>query len=99
MQAEVERVQHEPAARDAEVALHVLVVVPAERGDAVAALEAEALQRDRELLRAPREVAVAVAVEALVGEPGDDLLVAEVRLGAAEQVRQRQLEVHHLAVA
>ena len=76
MQAEVQRVQHEAAARDAEVALMVLVVVPAERRDAVAALEPEALQRDRELLRAPRQVAVAVAVEALVGEPGDDLLVA-----------------------
>ena len=97
MQAEVERVEREPAARDPEVALHVLVVVPAQRGNAVAALEAESLQRDRELLRPPREVAVAVAVEALVGEAGDDLLVAEVRLGAPEQVRQRQLEVHHLA--
>ena len=34
----------------AEVGLEVLVVVPAERRDAVAALEAEPLQRDRELL-------------------------------------------------
>ena len=75
VQAEVQRVQREPAARDPEVALHVLVVVPAERRNAVAALEAESLQRDRELLRAPRQVAVAVAVEALVGEAGDDLLV------------------------
>ena len=45
VQAQVQRVQHEAAARDAEVRLVVLVVVPAERRDAVAALEAEALQR------------------------------------------------------
>jgi hypothetical protein len=74
----------------------MLVVVPAQRRDAVAALEPEALERDGELLRAPRHVAVAVAVEALVREAGDDLLVPVVRLDAPEQVRQRQLEVHHL---
>ena len=44
MQPEVERVEDEAAARDAEVALHVLVVVPGERRDAVAALEPEVLQ-------------------------------------------------------
>ena len=53
VEAEVERVQDEAAARDAEVALVVLVVVPGERRDAVAGLEAEILQRDGELLRAP----------------------------------------------
>jgi hypothetical protein len=41
VQAQVERVQDEAAARDAEVRLEVLVVVPAERRDAVAALEPE----------------------------------------------------------
>ena len=51
MQAQVERVQHEAAARDAEVGLVVDVVVPAERRDAVAAFEAELLQRDRERAR------------------------------------------------
>src|SRR5205814_10413698 len=57
MEAEIERVQDEAAARDPEVRLEVLMVVPAERRDAVAALEPEPLQRDRELLRAPSEVA------------------------------------------
>ena len=52
MQAQVQRVQDEAAARDAEVRLEMLVVVPAERRDAVAALEPELLQRDGELPRA-----------------------------------------------
>ena len=53
VQAQVQRVEHEPAARDPEVRLQVLVVVPAQRGDAVAALEAELLQGDGELLGPP----------------------------------------------
>ncbi len=97
METEVERVQDEATARNPEVALHVLVVVPAERRDAVAALEPESRERDRELLRPPRHLAVAVPVEALVRQAGDDLVVAEVRLDPPEQVRQRELEIHHLA--
>ena len=98
VEPQVQRVQDEAAAGDAEVRLHVLVVVPAERCDAVAGLEAEACERDGELLRAPRHIGVRVAVEALVREPRDDLLLAEERLRAAEQRRKRELEVHHLAV-
>ena len=98
VQAQVQRVQDEAAARDPEVRLVVLVMVPAERRDPVAALEAETLQRDRELPRAPHRVAVRRAVEALVGEARDDLAVAVVRLGAPQQMRQRQLEIHHQAV-
>ena len=98
MQAEVQRVQHEAAARDAEVRLVMLVMVPAERRDARAALEAELLQRGGELLRAPHRLAVVRAVEALVGQARDDLAVAEERLGPLEDVRQRQREVHHQAV-
>ena len=67
VEAEVERVEDEAAARDAEVRLVVLVVVPAERRDAVAALEPGLLQRDRELPRAAQRLAVGRAVEALVG--------------------------------
>src|SRR5262249_9370550 len=98
VQAEVQRVEHEARARNAEVALEMRVVVPAQRRDAVAALEPEPLERDRELLRAPRQIAVRVAVEGPVRKPCHDLLVAEVRLGAPEQRRQRQLVLHHLTV-
>ena len=97
VQADVQRVEHVAAARDAEVALHVLRVVPAKGRYAVAALESEPVERDGELLRAAHHLAVVRAVEAAVGPPGDDLLPGEVRLGAPHQRRQRQLVVHHLA--
>ena len=97
-QADVERVQDEPAARDPEVRLEVLVVVPAERRNPVAALEAEPTEPDGELLRPSHHVRVRVAVEGAVGEARDDLLRAEVRLDAAQDRRQRQLVVHHQAV-
>ena len=95
MQAQVERVQDVAGARDAEVGLEVLVVVPAKRGDAGARLEPEPLERDRQLPRAAAEVGERVAVEAPVGKPRDDLLVREVRLRPLQDRRQRQLEVHH----
>ena len=95
MQAQVERVQDVAGARDAEVGLEVLVVVPRERGDAGAWLEPETLERDRQLPRPAPEVGERVTVEAPVGEPRDDLLVREVRLGPLQDRRQRQLEIHH----
>ncbi len=98
MEAEVERVEDEAAARDPEVRLVVLVVVPAERRDAVAALEPGLLQRGRELPRTAHRLAVVRAVEALVGHPRDDLAVAEELLRATQQVRQREREVHHQSV-
>ena len=98
VESDIERVQHEAAAGNAEVGLEVLVVVPAQRRDAVTALEAELSERHCKLLRAARHVCVGVAVERLVGQARDDLLVAEVRLRAPKQGRDRQLEVHHQAV-
>ncbi len=97
VEAEVERVQDKAAAGNAEVALVVHVVVPGEGRDAVARLEAEVLEGNGELLRPAHRLADRVAVEALVRHPRDDLLLREVRLGAAQQRRQRQLEVHHLS--
>ena len=98
VQPQIQRVQHEAAAGDPEVRLVVLVVVPAERCDPVAAFESELLQRDRELLGTPHRVAVRRAVEALVGQARDDLAAREVQLRALEDVRQRELEIHHLTV-
>ena len=98
VEAQVQRVQHEAAARDAEIGLEVLVVVPAERRDAVAGLEAELLQPDGELLRPPGHVPIRVAMEALVREPADDLLVAEERLRPLQERRERELVIHHQAV-
>ena len=98
MEAQVQRVQHEAAARNPEVRLVMLMVVPAERRNAVAAFEPEIVQCDGELPRTPHRVAVRRAMEALVGKPRDDLAVAVIGLGAPQEVRQRQLEIHHQAV-
>jgi hypothetical protein len=49
VEAQVQRVQDEPAAGNPEVGLEVLVVVPAERRHAVAALQPQLLQPDGEL--------------------------------------------------
>jgi hypothetical protein len=98
MEAQIERVQHEAAAWNAEVRLQMLVMVPAQRRDAVTALETQLTKRHRKLLRAAGHVDVGVAVERLIGQASDDLLLAEVRLRAPEQSRNRQLEVHHQAV-
>ena len=74
VEAKVQRVRDHAAGREAEVRLEVLVVVPAERPDAVAVAEPELLaQRDREPLRAVDEVRVRVGVPALVRQPGRDL--------------------------
>ncbi len=54
VEAQVERVQHAAHQRDAEVGLEVRTVVPAERGDAVAGLDAEIEQRAGEAARADR---------------------------------------------
>jgi hypothetical protein len=95
VQPEIHRVRHEPARRCPDVRLEVLVVVPHERRHAVAVLEAEAAQRDREPLGAGGELPVAVAVPALVRQPGDDLPVPVELVGAAEDRRHVQLVVHH----
>ena len=52
VQAEVQRVRDEAADRRADVRLEMLVVVPHQRGDPVAVVEAEAAQRDGEALGA-----------------------------------------------
>ncbi len=63
MEAQVERVQDEAAARDAEVGLVMDVVVPAERRDAVAALEPEILERDGKRARTTARLARASSGE------------------------------------
>ena len=90
VEAEVERVEDAAHERDAEVGLEVRAVVPAERGDAVAGLDAEVEQGPGEAAGAVGEVGEGVAVDRLVGEAPDDFLAAGRLFGAAEDRRQRQ---------
>ena len=98
VQAQVQRMQDKAAARDAEVRLVVLIVVPTEGRDAIAALHAEPRQADRERACATATLRVRGAMEAAVRKTGDDLLRTVVLLGPAQQGRKRQLVIHHQAV-
>src|SRR5262249_50641063 len=98
VQPQVERVQHETPARDPEVGLVVDEVVPAERRNAVAALEAEPAEGNAERPRAAARLAVRALLEALVRLPRYELRIGPVGLGAPEQGRQGELIVHHQAV-
>src|SRR5438309_340989 len=73
-------------------------MVPAQGRHAVAGSNAQVAQGDGQLLGAVCQVAVGVAVATLVGEPADDLLAAEVGLGASQDRRQGELKIHHQTV-
>ena len=99
VQAQVEGVEDAARERDAEVGLEVRSVVPAQRGDAVAGLNAEVDEHLGQAAGAAGEVGVGVAADqAAVGKARDDFAGAEELFGAAENRRQRQREVHHQAV-
>src|SRR4029453_10505737 len=80
---------------DSEVALEVGVVVPGERGNAVALLQPELVQGGGEAARGPVVLAVAVRSQRLVGKALNDLVLREQRAGAIEQVVERERHVHH----
>jgi hypothetical protein len=94
-QAQVERVHHAPGGGDAEVALEVGVMVPAQRRDAIARAQAETLQRRRQPAGAAVVLAVGVLAQRLVGQARDDHVVREDRPGALEEMVERQGNVHH----
>ena len=48
METQVERMQHEPRCRQAEVRFEVTLMIPRERGDAIAGLESEPAERSAE---------------------------------------------------
>ncbi len=90
VQARVDRVQHAARAADAEVHLHVAVAVPGQRGHAVAGLQAQAVQRVRQLARTPCQVAVRIAMDIALHPARDDLRIAMVAVGEVDQRRDQQ---------
>ena len=95
VQAQVQRVQHEPRCRRAEVHLEVPVVIPREGRDAVALLCTEPAQRGPELSRASQAIAVGVPEQRAVSAPTHDFSPAMQTLGMAQQSGQRQGRIHH----
>jgi len=98
MQSDVERMQHEPARGHAVIRLEMARVVPAERGDAIAALDAELSQAGHETTGALEAFAVVVAKQRAIRAPAHDFLARIRPLGVAEQRRERKRIVHHEAM-
>ena len=98
MKAKVERVEHAAHHRNAEIGFEVLIVIPAECRDAVAGAGAESLKCAGEPPRAAGEVGVMITMDRGVLQARDDLPAAEHRLGAAEDGREGEREVHREAV-
>src|SRR5438132_2096979 len=98
MKTRVNGVQDVARERYSEVRLEVLVLVPAQRRDAVTTPQAELPERDCELLCAGYEGRVRVPVERLVRPAGDDRLVPKEGLGSSEDERERQRVFHHQSV-
>ena len=84
-EAQVERVRHAAGGRNPEVAFEMRVVIPAERGDAVALLQSRRQQRRRQLARAPVEIGEAVAMQRLVRQAADDFGLRIDLAGALQQ--------------
>ena len=98
VETKIERVEHATHERDAEVRLEMLIVVPAERGNAVLGADAQALEPACQPARAVGEVGVRVPMERPVRPACDDGAAREDPLGATQDCRQREREVHHQAV-
>src|SRR5262245_52007299 len=98
MEPEVQRVENGAGYRDGEVRLEMLMMIPSERGDAVAGTDAVAPERVNIAADADAEVAVGVAMKRTIGTAGHDLAARVHLFRVAEDRPQRQGEVHHQAV-
>ena len=98
VQADIERMEHGTHRRDADVGLEMLVVVPAQRSDAVVIANTELAQCAGQPVGAEEALAVRRAVERLVGAATDDRLARMQLPGPARHGRNRELKVHHQAV-
>jgi hypothetical protein len=95
VQADVQRVEHRARRGDAVVGLQVTGMIPAKRGDTIAAADAERPQRRSEPAGVSEALVVGRSADAAVGAPTDDLLVRKQRSRTPQQRRNRQRHVHH----
>ena len=86
--------QHGTHARDGEVRLEVLLMIPAEGADAIARAHTEIAQRAGQPRDAGGHIAEACVAGALALE-GDDLTVGKHALTAAQDLSDRQRRVLH----
>ena len=95
VEPQVEGVHGAAHGRDAEVALEVLGVVPAQGADPIALADAEAPERAGEPLGAGVGIGVGLAADRLVGAAAHDLDVGVEGAAALEQMGQSEGHVHH----
>ena len=96
-EARIDRVQHGAEAGDAEVELEMAIGVPGQRADAVAELDAEALERFGKLLGTLLRVAIAVAVDRTFDRARDDLDVGIIACREIDHLGDQQRTVLHQA--
>ena len=94
-QPRVDRVHHGADARHRVVELEVAVVVPGQRGDAVARLHARGHERVGELPRAAEHLAPGAAVPRRVQRHRDDLDVRVVAVREPHDVGDQERPLHH----
>src|SRR5436190_9636253 len=94
-EARIDRVQHGPHSRHAEIELHVPMVVPRERRDAIPWVDPEHEQGFRRLLRAATDVGVRATMDRALDHPRDDFGAGMKRVRMLDQPRDQQRTVLH----
>ena len=72
-------------------------VVPGERGDAIAGLDAEATERVGEFTGACKRLCVRTTMSRMVGSDGYDLATGMLRLSVTEDRADQERPIHHLS--
>ena len=97
-QSRVDGMAHKARARRAVIRLHMAVVVPGQRGDAIALRESPALHGVGQLAGTSETLAIRVAVARVVPGNRDDFLVAMHALGVSHNRRDREWHIHHQTI-
>jgi hypothetical protein len=97
MQAWIDGVHHSAHAADPVVKLQVAVAVPGDARHPIAGGDACRTERARQLPGTLLAISVGVAVHVALDAPRDDLGLAEVSRGVAQDRRHQQGHIHHLA--
>ena len=97
VEPKVQRVEHQARRGRAEVCFEVPVMVPGERGDAIAGPHAKSAERCRQSPCLLEALAIGVPVQRSIGTPADDLARRVQALGVAQEGGERQRRVHHEA--
>src|SRR5437899_12460311 len=94
-EARIDRVQYGPHSRHAEIELHVPMVVPRERCDAIPWVDAEHEQGFRRLFRTATDVGVRATMDRTLDHPRDNFGAGVKQVRMLDQARDQQRTVLH----